>query len=92
MNSLKPIGELYGKKFLQVAKNSSLKLTTRHFIGHSVGSHLSSWIATVIKTNSSKKIVIPRVTGLDPSGMYIYDIFGNPKVETRLSKNSGVKS
>lgn len=67
------IADLYGEKFADMITAGGMKLKNWHFIGHSLGAHMSGGIARKIKSTSpSADYVVRRVTGLDPAGLLIY--------------------
>lgn len=71
---LRGMGEVYGKKLYEMQSNGSIDLNTWHFIGHSLGAHMSGYIARAINQISSKTIKIKRITALDPAGPMMYDL------------------
>lgn len=87
-----PIGVKVAEKLLHLMNKKVIDLKTWHIIGHSLGAHLGGWIGNVIKENSSGAVVIPRITGLDPSAAFIYNLFGKPLTKFRLTNNSGENS
>lgn len=85
-----PVGNAVGEKLYQMAKNGLINLNSWHFMGHSVATHLASWIAKSVRVKSSGKIVAHRVTGLDPSGLFVYDsYYGKPIIEEVIGPDAG---
>lgn len=72
LNYMPHIANLIGDKLYELSQNSSnpFNLSKFHFIGLSLGAHMVGMIARRIKDRTGK-IVIPRVTGLDPAGPLI---------------------
>lgn len=72
------IGTFVGRKLyeLQVESNNTIQIADWHLVGHSMGSHLAGYIARSITVNTRAlpiKIIIKRLTALDPAGPGYYD-------------------
>lgn len=70
---LRKVSNVYGSKLAAMVSAGQISLANWHFMGLSLGAHLAGSTARVITaTSSSSKFVVPRITGLDPTGPFIY--------------------
>lgn len=69
LSAMPVIANLIGDKLYEMTQNSTdrLNLSTWQLVGYSLGAHMVGQIARRIKERSGR-VVIPRVTGLDPAG------------------------
>lgn len=72
-NKLTTIADEYGEKFAEMVTADKITLANWHFVGMSLGAHLAGGTARKIRsTSNDKKLIVPRITGLDPAGPLIY--------------------
>lgn len=69
-NNLSKVENMYGEKLAAMINAGQLNIDKWHFIGLSLGAHIAGGTARIIR--SSSKSVVPRITGLDPTGPLIY--------------------
>lgn len=89
LKSMPQIANIIGDKLYEMSQDPSnrLNLDNWQFIGFSLGAHIVGMIANRIKMRAGR-ILIPRVTGLDPAGPIIeFPIFRD--VYPRLTKDCG---
>uniref|UniRef100_A0A2A4J1M9 Lipase domain-containing protein n=1 Tax=Heliothis virescens TaxID=7102 RepID=A0A2A4J1M9_HELVI len=71
-------GEAVGRAVLRLLK-SGLQVKSLHLVGHSLGSHLSAYVARYL---SSKGFTVPRLTGLDPAYPGFYPALAAPPMSS----------
>lgn len=84
------IAVVIGDLLFTMSQNSRnpLDLSKWHLVGHSLGAHMAGITAQRIKERSGR-VVIPRVTGLDPAGPVIeFEVVRN--FYPRLNKDCGI--
>lgn len=89
LKSMPQIANIIGDKLYEMSQDPSnrLNLDNWQFIGFSLGAHIVGMIASRIKMRAGR-ILIPRVTGLDPAGPIIeFPLFRD--VYPRLTKDCG---
>lgn len=72
-SNLDGVANSYGAKLSAMITAGQLSLTKWHFMGFSFGAHLAgSTGRRIMMTSAASAYVVPRITGLDPAGPFIY--------------------